>query len=363
MAAITKADVDQAQADFAEWQQNRGDKAEYAGSTRDPGVVGFRYTAGRGLPWHGNGDSYEEDATPDQIAAQSFPWADSVEKRHVYTHTSKGHRVTIPGRFCTVRADTDQVLGMVGSTYVVQPITPFVEAAYDILDLNRDVARIDTAGALKGGAIPFISIALDGLDLTIAGEKYEGFLLCTTSFDGSRKMRLDPVVLRPVCSNSVNMAPKGIPALGIPGSPTGFAMKHTALLSTKIDQARDALRVGYEYGQMWKTIGERLSLASVVEKQVQSIFEAAFPIAGTSEARREKSVAFSMLRDWRESDNLAPIRETAWGAFQAGVEWIDHEREYGKRGNADEARAYALMYGDGAQMKTQLLRAVVEFAK
>lgn len=357
---ITKQDVQAANDAFAEWQRNRGDKAEYAGSTRDPGVVGFRYTAGRGLPWHGRGDAYETDATPAEIVAQSFPWGDSVEKRPLYTHTSKGHRVTIPGQYATVRTDTDTVLGIVGSTYVVQKITPFVETMYEIVDLNRDVAKIDTAGSLKGGRIPFVSIALDGLDLTIAGEKYEGFLLGTTSFDGSRAMTLNPVVLRPVCANSVNLAPKGIPALGIPGSPTTFRMKHTALLSARVQQARSALQIGFAYGETWRKIGDTLALRDVVESQVRSIFEAAFPIETESEVRRESSIASLMLRDWRESDNLAPIRETAWGAFQAGVEWIDHERPYGKLGgDAADKRAYSLMYGDGAQMKSRLLAATI----
>jgi phage/plasmid-like protein (TIGR03299 family) len=363
MAPITKADVEQAQQDFADWQQNRGDKAEYAGSTRDPGVVGFRYTTGRGLPWHGSGTGYETDATPAEIVAQSFPWGDSVEKRPIFYRAKDGRRIKIPGKFATIRPDTEQALGLVGSTYVVQPITPFVESMYDVIDLSHNEARIDTAGALKGGAIPFISIALDGLDLTIAGEKFEGFLLGTTSFDGSRRMRLDPVILRPVCTNSVNLAPKGVPALGIPPAPTGFAMKHTALLSEKMRQARTALEVGFAYGEYWKLIGDKLALATVVESQVEAIFEKAFPIEGKSEARREASVAMQMLRDWRESDNLEPIRETAWGAFQAGVEWIDHLREYGKRGNEADARSYSLMYGDAAQLKTRLLSTVVEFAK
>jgi phage/plasmid-like protein (TIGR03299 family) len=364
---VTKQDVEKANADFADWQQNRGDKAEYAGSTRDPGVIGFRYTSGRGLPWHGRGDSYEQDATPEQIVAQSFPWGDSVKKRPLYIRSSAksgAKRVAVPDRYATVRTDNDTVLGIVGKTYVVQPISDFVEAMYSIIDLNRDVAAIDTAGALKGGRIPFISIALDGLDLTIAGEKYEGFLLGTTSFDGSRAMQLSPVVLRPQCANSVNMAPAGIPSLGIPPSPTTFRMKHTALLSSRVAAARQALQIGYEFGAAWKAVGDKLATKKLVDKQIEAIFEKAFPMGGEpSDAQKERSVAFAMLRDWRESDNLEPIRETAWGAFQAGVEWIDHGRNYGKRGDAGDARAYSLMYGDGAQMKTRLLKAVAASVK
>lgn len=356
--AVTKQDVQEANDAFAEWQANRGDKAEYAGSTRDPGVVGFRYTRERGLPWHGRGDGYDRDATPAEIIAQSFPWGDSVEKRPLYTHTSKGHRVTVPGHFCTVRTDIDSVLGIVGSTYVVQPITDFVDAMYSIVDLNRDQARIDTAGSLKGGRIPFVSIALDGLDLTIAGEKFEGFLLGTTSFDGSRAMTLHPVILRPVCTNSVNMGPAGIPSLGIPPAPTSFRMKHTALLSARARQAQQALGIGFAMAESWRVAGEKLAERTVDEDRARRIFEAAFPVRDdATDAQRENSIAFAMLRDWRESDNLDPIRETAWGAFQAGVEWIDHGREYGRRGDPADARAYSLMYGDGAQLKRRLLRA------
>lgn len=364
MADVTKSDVDRAQRAFDEFQQNRGDKAEYAGSTTDPGFTGtdaFGYDARRGAPWHNAGTPADGPMTW-QDAREILPW--NVELRPLYFQQKgeKRGRVVVPERKAVVRTDLEEALGVVGKsfrTYQIDDMLRFAEAVVDV------GGRWDTIGSLKGGRFVFAAIALDGLDLAIGGEQFEGYALVSQGMVGNRALGLDTVLLRSVCKNSVNVNLNGLKALDIPGAKSSFRLRHTSGLEGRVAQARQALQLSFGYAETLKALGERLLTVELVEDQVREIFERAFPIRDEStDAQREKSIAFAMLRDWQESDNLQPIRETAWGALQAGVEWIDYGRQSRARNEFGEAdtRAYSLLYGDGPQMKARLLKAVVEAA-
>lgn len=361
--ATTKADVDRAQKAFDDYQLNRGDKAEYAGSTRDPGFTSsdaFGYDSKRGVPWHGVGIAADGPMTIDE-ALKILPWETELWK--LAPINAKGYRTRmIEDKRAVVRTDNEEPIGVVGSKFkMYQPeeMLRFAEAAVDA------GGRWDTIGSLKGGRFVFAAIALEGLDLAIAGEPFEGYALVSQGMAGNRALAIDTVLLRGVCKNSINVALKGMQSLGIPPAKSSFRLRHTSGLEGRVQQVRQALQLSFGYADTLKALGERLLSAELVERQVQEIFESAFPIGDEkTDAQREKTVAFQMLRDWRESDNLQPIRESAWGALQAGVEWIDYGRNVNPRNEfgATDTRAYSLLYGDAGVMKSKLLKAVVAAA-
>jgi phage/plasmid-like protein (TIGR03299 family) len=363
MAGVTRGDVDRAQQAFDDYQLNRGDKAEYAGSRRDPGFTSsdaFMYDAQRGTPWHGTGTAADGPMKLGD-ALQAIPWETELWK--LAPINEKGYRTkAIEDKRAVVRTDNQEPLGVVGKNFkMYQPadMLGFAEAVADV------GGRWDTIGSLKGGRFVFAAMALDGLDLSIAGELFEGYLLVSQGMVGNRALGIDAVMLRSVCKNSVNVNLNGLQSLGIPPAKASFRLRHTSGLEGRIQQARQALQLGFGYASTLKALGEKLLTVELVEDQVREIFENAFPIGDDkSDKQRENSVAFKMLRDWQESDNLEPIRETAWGALQAGFEFIDYGRESRARNEfgAADTRAYSLLYGDGGVMKSRLIRAVVEAA-
>jgi hypothetical protein len=110
--------------------------------------------------WHGLGqiiDSYPTSSEAIQHAGLDY----IVEKRPLFTYDTANHlgegsddimisEISVPNFFATVRADTEQVLGVVGNDYeVVQNRDAF--SFFDAIVGGGDGILYETAGALGNG--------------------------------------------------------------------------------------------------------------------------------------------------------------------------------------------------------------------
>ena len=160
--------------------------------------------------WHGLGKIVEQ--YPTSTEAIKFAGLDyTVEKRKLFTYDSENNtanpdtdiiipEIEVPNYYATVRADTDQVLGVVGKDYeIVQNKDAFT--FFDAI-VGGDGIMYETAGALGKGERIFITAKLPDYIRIGNDDIIEKYLFLTTSHDGKSGIIAAFTPIRIVCNNS-----------------------------------------------------------------------------------------------------------------------------------------------------------------
>lgn len=295
-------------------------------------------------PWHGLGQRLSYGASIDQWRVEAgLDW--HVERAPVqFKPIGKG--VFIKGESEVLyRDDTYAQLGIVSERYrVVQPA--------EVLEFFRDLVgtgglELETAGSLDGGRKVW-AMARTGDGFAIKGQdRVNGYLLLSTSFDGSMATRAQFTSVRVVCNNTLSIATastKG--AIVVPHSATFDAR------GTKIDLGLLGGAFGTFEDQANALADRKLTdkeamalLASVMIKgEVEDVTE-----ISTKRSNQIKTV-FDLYSHAGRGSNLASSRGTAWGVVNAVTEWVDHQA-----GNNVNNRFRSSQFGLGAAMKTEAL--------
>jgi hypothetical protein len=140
-----------------------------------------------------------------------------------------------------------------------------------------------------------------------------------------------------------------------------YKIRHTSAVEGRTHEAQRLL-IGVEtYMKAMEREAARLAGISLVESQVRSIIEAAYPIREeASDAQRANSTAGAILANWRNTETLDEhLKLTGWGVLQATAEYFEHVAEYkGRTFDASDVRAYATLVGSGAQGIQKVLTAI-----
>ena len=152
-------------------------------------------------PWHGLGQQLPEGQTIEQwMIAAGMNY--SVNRATVQYMNGSLH--SFPGKYVLYRSDDNRPLGVVSDGYkIVQPS--------EVLELFRDLCdkqgfALETAGVLKGGAL-YWALAQTGHDAEVTpGDRSKGYVLLSTSADGSRATDARFTAIRVVCNNTITVA-------------------------------------------------------------------------------------------------------------------------------------------------------------
>ena len=157
-------------------------------------------------PWHKLGTKLENPATAyEAIDAAGLNY--TVIKNPIVTVLRSNKIKTIANHFATVRTDTEEILGVVGSRYeVIQNRNAF--SFFDAL-IGSDEAIYHTAGALGKGERIWILAKLPDYIRVGKDDVVEKFLLLTNSHDGSSFACAKLTPIRVVCSNTLSAALDG----------------------------------------------------------------------------------------------------------------------------------------------------------
>lgn len=262
--------------------------------------------------WHGLAvvhDTATEGVLTPEIALVKGGIDWQVIKEPVYR---KGTRVE--GKFFTVRADSDKVLGVVGDRYeVLQNIEGFAMLR-DLVD--SDDIQIETAISLREGRLICITATRPD-HIKIGGEDVIPRLVWYNTHDGlGGGMIATPE--RVVCRNTLRLAI---------GKASGiYKIKHTRNIRERIAAARAALEISFEYTDTLALVGEELLSTKISDAAFDEFLLSLYQVPedeGMKRTRRMKE--FEAVREvYRGSENLNDIRGTAWGALNAVVEYNQH---------------------------------------
>jgi phage/plasmid-like protein (TIGR03299 family) len=244
-------------------------------------------------------------------------------------------------------------LGPVGADY--QPIPHAVGMEMiDALVASVDGAHYETAGSLGHGETVW-GLADLKLSITIgtSGDTQRGFLLFSTSHNGSRSCNFRITFTRVVCQNTLSLA------LGAKAKHE-FTVRHTKNALARLQNAKTAL---LNIQADTRTIEEKMNFLAarkVTREAVDSIFARLFPVGKTADGKdvdstRRNNTLSAILDKFEKNDGNAfpEQRGTMYSLLNAITDYTDHERS--SRGNM---RAESALFGSGDSLKSEAFELV-----
>ncbi len=295
-------------------------------------------------PWHRLGTRLNEPATAaEAIEAAGLNY--QVELHPLMTE----RWIDVPQRKAVLRTDTKEVLGVVGNSY--QPIQNYQCFGFlDAVVADGDL-RYHTAGVLgKGERIWMLAKIPGEIRIKDSDDVTEKFLLLHNSHDGTSSLRVFFTPIRVVCANTLAIAERR-------GHGQGISIHHKGNLESKIAEAQEILGFAKRFFDDAAEKINRLASYHPTRQQLDQYFRSIYPDREESENHRSRKTRADLFRlfEFGRGQNIPASRFTAWSAYNAVTEYVDHFRS--TRGKSqlqrDSTRLKSAWFGSGAKLKSE----------
>lgn len=294
-------------------------------------------------PWHGLGQELTAGADLEiwRIAA-GMDWRVQRSKIRYFGDKEGEQQLEIPDQHVLFRSDSKQHLGIVSAKYkVVQP--------GEVLEFFRDLTAangytLNTAGTLFDGR-RFWALASIGEEACVVGEdRIGGFLLLSTSCDGTMATTAKFTTIRVVCNNTLSMALRDHARREV-------IVRHTSKFN--------ADSVKQELGLARDTFGDFLKITRELAKQsvnhdaadefVATLLKDTKTVLG-EDVRKSKQFQkiMALFEGSAMGGTLLGAEGTAWGLVNAVTEYVDHHA----RASTDSHRLDSAWFGRGDDLKS-----------
>lgn len=295
--------------------------------------------------WHGLGQIVEEYPTSEE--AIIFAGLDyEVIKKPIQTIDSE----EINNYFATVRTDTAQTLGIVGSKYeVVQNKTAF--SFFDALVNNGEGIKYETAGALGDGERIFITAKMPELIRVGRNDMIEQYIFLTTSHDGSGSIMAAFTPIRIVCNNTLSMALKD--------NTNAVFIKHTANAELKLTEAARIIQISETSSDLLGAVFNKWSKVRVTDKEIKKLIQLAMsPNKEVFKAIATENKNFEFSRQFTEvvgevysyamnspTQQMETTEGTLFGAYNSITGYYQNVNTY----KDDSTKLNSILYGTGLE--------------
>lgn len=289
------------------------------------------FFSAREVAWHQLGTVTPEALTArDAMVAANLDWG--VDLFPLFAQV-EGEFKPVDDRKAVVRSSDYKVLGTVGTHYV-----PFENAdAFQFMDnlVDSGEAKYETAGALRGGKIVFLTLKVPQ-DILIGGEDlHELYLLLRTSHDGTKAISVYVTPIRVVCKNTMALATYGRVVK------QKWSVTHVSTVHGRLAEARNSLNMTFKYVDEFKKIGDRLLSTKVSASEFDLLLDRVLP-------NRPKTPSVKLqITGIHNTSPTVRYPGTAWGALNAITEYFDWYR----RSGSEEARFINTIDGVGAKAR------------
>jgi phage/plasmid-like protein (TIGR03299 family) len=307
----------------------------------------------RGTPaWHNLGtvfDANEHVTTKSMLdKALLSNWEVRLEKI-----TYGENYTTVSDNFAVVRTSpfdgSNNVLSVVGSRYKVLQNEELFNFGDNILDGG---AQWETAGSLKSGRVVFGTLSMPKsfvLDPSGIADETNMYLIVWTSHDGSVAIQSAVTPVRVVCQNTLNFAMKQ--------ATQSFKIRHTQTLQGRLEEARKALDITFNYADEFETMAQELFQTSITNAQFDKLVSTIHP--KNDEASPMAQTKYNAKIDtiqglYHSAKTQDGIRGTKWGALNALSEYQDYFRT-SRTGDNDSLMADASGFNVAMNAKKNIL--------
>lgn len=304
-------------------------------TTHADGTVEFAYLRADGLPWHGLGQPMEDGQSLDAWReAAGMDW--KIQRSKVRYATQPGAAfLEMPEQIVLFRNDNLQPLGVVSKKYqVVQP--------REVLEFFRDIAKaggleLSAAGTIYGGKRFWATAKIGEASPTSLQDTIGGYLLISSSADGSLATEVRRTTVRAVCKNTLAMA--------FADARNSVKVSHRSVFDA--DQVKDFMGLNEA---AWAAF--RHQVLTLANKQIheEQAAEIVVDLFGGGDKVRE-TAGYRKVLDLFNGDGIGAMNDgvfgTAWGLLNAVTEYADHH----VRARSDENRFVSAQWGQGSSLK------------
>lgn len=309
-------------------------------------------------PWHALGTELKaaDRVTVAAVlaAANLANWQLRLEQ--IQRTRQDGSTEIITDRQHVVRGLDDTYVATVGPGYTLLGN----EDAFAPLDdaMQKFGVEIETAGAIDAGKRVWVLARMKEQIEPVPGDTIQGYLLMMLGHDGLMSYfgKLTPE--RAVCRNTIALALAG-------ETSTLFTMRHTKSITDRTKQAEALITTMVEglnrTNETFTQLAKRRMTAEQVKDYIASVMPA--PAAGQpSDKLLERLDTIKTLayegkgaREFAGSDGEST---TAWGAYNAVLEYLDHVRPAeAKKATARTSANFSTLFGANEKIKLAALRA------
>jgi phage/plasmid-like protein (TIGR03299 family) len=311
-------------------------------TTRKNGFAEMAYVGE--TPWHGLGQQLTAGASIENwIVAAGMDW--KINRSRV-RYGEDANQQIFDDHHVLFRSDTKAPLGIVSPKYkIVQP-TEVMEFFRDLTESNG--YELNTAGTLFDGK-RFWALAKVGEDAFVVGDdRIGGYLLLSTSCDGTLATTAKFTTVRVVCNNTLSMA------LGKSDKNQSITIRHTSHFNPQ--SVKDELGLATGKFSEFMVAARSLAKKSVNKKLAQDFVGSLLVDTGTVLGEDvTKSRQFNKILDLFNGSamggTLLGAEGTAWGLVNSVTEFVD----WGARSKTVDARLSSAWFGRGDTLKTTAL--------
>lgn len=232
-----------------------------------------------GGAWHNAGKRVDHLMTAPEALAEAGLKDWDLAKAPLYRINAAGEFEIAPSIFAHTRRLDDKVLGYVGDEY--QSIHNEVMADIFSLLVDKDglnVAKMKTAGSLRGGKRIFMTMSLPDSGFTVGNQKHPiiPILLGMNCHDGTGSARFLASTIDVVCNNTLNAA------LGQAYAEIAVNVRHTGNIGEKIDAVKLMLAEAASMFGDFKVKGDALDDVKVTPEGYEEFMDFLFPQVDTT---------------------------------------------------------------------------------
>jgi len=311
-------------------------------TTHADGRVEFAYLASDGTPWHGLGQALADGTDLDSWrVAAGMDWAiQRSEIRYAVSRDATADSlIKLPDQHVLFRSDTKDALGVVSKRYqVVQP--------GEVLEFFRDIAKaggleLSAAGTIYGGKRFWATAKIGEASPVGLQDNIGGYLLLSTSADGSLATEVRRTTVRTVCKNTLAMA--------VADAPASVKVSHRSVF--KPEQVKEFMGLN---AAAWDAFRANIVKLANIDVHEQDAGDFVAGLLGGGEKVRE-SAGFVKILDLFNGSGMGATNDgvfgTAWGLLNAVTEYADHH----VRARTDQNRFVSSQWGAGADLKQKAL--------
>lgn len=313
-------------------------------------------------PWHKLGQELTAGASiEDWIKAAGMDWSILRSRVRFATSCDPTALSVWENRHVLFRSDTRAPLGVVSSKYnIVQP----GEVLEFFRDLTADMGfTLETAGVLFDGA-RFWALArvTDDVAMLDSKDRIGGYLLLSTSADGTLATTARFTTIRVVCNNTLSIAINGKPQVTISHAGAfDFAATKEALgidadtLQGGFSDALDGLR---------RLASTPMTLNDTIEATMRLFDHNTAAMTAEQVEKASKGRAIKTIGDMAVTGNglvgadMKGGHGTAWGWLNAVTQFVDHQTA----NRTQDRRLDSAWFGPGNALKRKALMIAQEMA-
>lgn len=283
------------------------------------------------------------------LEAANLNW--KVNIKPLVVDLGQGEVSKAPKYKAVLREGDNKVLGVVGNRY-----SPVDNAAvFEVADqvINSIGGFYTKAVSVREDSQVVLQVKLP-TTLKLGKDQVDRFLTLTNSFDGTLSLRAFVTPIRFACTNMVRLM--------LAKAENSVSIRHSSKALSRLADVQNVLKLTEQYHSQFDQVAEALYRAKFTQQQMVRLAENLVPSQIDEDGKEYNSTRAvnnrnQIVRLFEEGKGHkeTEILGTAWAAFNAVAEYVDHERNsrVSKGQDLETKRFESAYFGSGNAMKNR----------